>query len=94
MNAANSSFRSFGPKWQARIDSDAEKMKEGLIPSKPSVLGNFYFIPVNPLITEEKIDGRLGKVMYLMERSSIVEKEESTEVLIVDVNIPCSVVVD
>ena len=86
----------FGPKWNALIDSWAEKMKEGLIESKPRILGpyRYYILPVNPLITEEILHGQLREVMYLREYTSIQEKEESAEVLITDVAIPCSIVVD
>jgi hypothetical protein len=86
----------FGPKWNALLDSWAEKMKEGSIESKPRVFGpyRYYILPVNPLITEETLDGQLREVMYLEEYTSIKEKEESAKALITDVAIPCSVVVD
>ena len=85
----------FGPKWNALLDSWAEKMKEGSIESKPRVFGpyRYYILPVDPLITEETLDGQLREVMYLHYKS-FVKKEESAKVLITDVAIPCSVVVD
>jgi len=84
----------FGPKWDKLLSSWAKKMKEGLIESKPRILGPFYLLPVSPLITNETLDGQLREVMYLQEPSSIMNKEKSTEVLITNVDIPCSVVVD
>jgi hypothetical protein len=83
----------FGPKWNKILDSWAEKMKEGLIESKPKVLSGHYFLPVNPLITKETLDGQLREVMYLLDYTSLIQKEESAEVFINDVEIPCSIVV-
>jgi hypothetical protein len=85
---------SFGPKWNALLDSWAEKMKNGSIESKPRADGPYYHLPVNPLITEETLDGQLREVMYLRQHTSIEEKEKSAEVLVVDVNIPCSIVIE
>ena len=84
----------FGPEWDEIIASWADKFeKEGIKP-KPKVGGWIYYLPVNPLITEETLDGQLRKVMYLEEYTSLVEKEEYAEVAVTDVAIPCSVVVD
>lgn len=83
----------FGPKWNALLDSWAEKFEKESIKPKPKVSGSVYYLPVDPLITEEKLDGQLREVMYLHYKS-FVNKEESAEVLITDVAIPCSVVVD
>ncbi len=87
----------FEPKWNARLDSWAEKMaemmKERSIEPKPRILGSYYFLPVNPLITEEMLDGQLRKVMYLQYKS-FVNKEKVAEVLITDADIPCSIVID
>jgi hypothetical protein len=84
----------FGPEWDARIDSWARKMKEGTIESKPKVSGSIYYLPVNPLITEETLDGQLREVMYLWEYSPIQQKEKFADITITDVNIPCSIVID
>ena len=87
-----------GTKWNAFLDSlaekMAEKMKERSIEPKPRILGPHYVPPVIPFITEETLDGQLREVMYLYEHSSLEKREESAEVLITDVDIPCSVVVD
>ena len=83
----------FGPEWDKIIASWADKFERGGIKPKPKVDGSIYYLPVNPLITEETLDGQLREVMYLHYKS-FVDKEESAEVLITDVDISCSVVVD
>jgi len=82
-----------GPKWDELIDSWSEKLKKEPIKPKPIIDGPYYILPVSPLLTEETLDGQLREVMYLY-GASFVEKEEPAEVLITDVNIPCSVLVD
>ena len=86
-------LRTFGPKWTKILDSRAEKLRKEGIKPKPIVDGPYYILPVDPLITEEALDGQLREVMYLHYKS-FVDKEESAEVLITDVDISCSVVVD
>jgi len=85
----------FAPKRNDLLDSLSEKFKEESTKPKPKVLGPYhiYFLPDSPLITEETLDGQLREVMYT-KRTSLVQKEESAQVLITDVNISCSVVVD
>ena len=87
-------FGEFGPEWDEIIAPWTEKCeKEGVKP-KPKVGDWIYYLPVNPLITEETLDGQLREVMYLEEYTSVMRKEQSAEVAVTDVAIPCSVVVD
>ena len=60
----------------------------------PIVSGLYYYLPVNPLITKETLDGQLREVMYLREYTSTQTKEKFAKVLITDADIPCSIVID
>jgi hypothetical protein len=86
-------LRTFGPKWKRLLDSWSEKLKKESIKPKPIVSGPYYILPSGQLVTEETLDGQLREVMYL-QYASFLEKEESAEVVVPDVNIPCSVAVD
>lgn len=80
----------FGPKWNMVFDSSHEMLKKKSIKPKPMIMGPNYYLTFDPLITEETLDGRLREVMYMTGRPH----QQSVEVLIADVNIPCSVIVD
>ena len=83
-----------GPKCDDYIASVFESIRRSPDKSKPVILGPYYYLAANPFITEETLDGQLREVMYIEEYTSLIGKEESAEVLIADVDIPCSVVVD
>ncbi len=84
----------FGPKWNEFFDSKYdERIKQEPFKSKPTVIGSYYYLSFNPFITEETLDGKLREVIYVQPWSS-VSNQECAEVLITDVDIPCSVVVD
>jgi len=83
----------FEPKWNKLFDSLSERLKKEAIKPKLKFLDPYYSLPVNPLITEERMDGHLREVMYIEEYTSL-KWEEYAEVVVTDVAIPCSVVID
>ena len=83
----------FGPKWNKFFDSKSERIKQEPIKSKPTVIRSFYYLSFNPFITEETLDGKLREVIYVQPWSS-VRNQECAQVLITDVDIPCSVSID
>lgn len=83
----------FGPKWNKFFDSKSERIKQEPIKSKPTVIRSFYYLSFNPFITEETLNGKLREVIYVQPWSS-VRNQECAEVLITDVDIPCSVAID
>lgn len=87
-------LRTVGPNWSKLLDSESERLKTKAVKPRPRILGPFYYLPGNPFLTEEELDGQLREVMYLMEHTSLKQREEAAEVLFADVNIPCSVVVE
>ena len=84
----------FGTKWNKFIDSWSEKIKKTSIESKPRMDGPYFYIPISPLIIEETMDGQLREMIYLEEIDPFRRNEESAEVVVTNVSIPCSVVVD
>jgi len=84
----------FGPKWNNYFDSVSEKIKKRGIKPKPIIDGPYYYLSISPLVTEEPLDGKPREVIYIVEHTPFLRNEECAEVLITDVDIPCSVVVD
>jgi hypothetical protein len=85
----------FSPKWNKFFDSLSKESKKEKIKPKPKVIGQYYHLPDNPLITEEILDSQLCEVMYLHELfTTWISNEEFAEVVVNDITIPCSIVVD
>ena len=84
----------FGPDCSEYFASVVERSKKEPNKYKPMVLGPFYFLSGAPFITEELLEGKMREVLYTEKYLSFIRKEESAEVHITDVNIPCSIVVD
>jgi hypothetical protein len=87
-------LRNVGPKWNKLLDSWSEKLKKESIRPKPRVIGSYYCLPISPLVTQETLDGRLRELLYIEEYTSLKQKVESEQVVITDITIPCSVVVE
>jgi hypothetical protein len=84
----------FGPDCNEYFASVFEWSKKEPDKYKPVVVEPFYVMSGAPFITEEPLDGKSREVLYTEKYLSFIGKERSAEVLITDVNIPCSVVVD
>jgi len=82
----------FGPKLDKYFDSVAERIKKEGIKPKTFVRGKYHYLPYDPLIAEEMLDGQSREVLYVGLSSK--SDEESAKVILTDVAIPCSVVVD
>ena len=61
---------------------------------KLTVVGPYYYLSHSPTITEETVDGKLREVIYVEHSGAPPKNEESAQVVITDVAIPCSIVVD
>lgn len=84
----------FGPKWNTFFDSVSERIRKRGIKPETMVIGKFHYLRYDPLIAEEMQDGRMREVTYISQYWPNLRYEECAEVVIADVNIPCSVVVD
>ena len=84
----------FGPRWNEFFDSVSEGIKKQGIKPETMVIGKFHYLQSNPLIAEETQDGQSREVTYISELWPSLRDEESSQVLITGVNIPCSVAVD
>jgi hypothetical protein len=84
----------FGSKWNKFLDSWSEKIKKKEFEPKPKFFDPYYYLSISPLITEETMDGQLREVMYISENDPFIENEESAKLVVTDVTIPCSIVVD
>ena len=85
----------FEPKWNKFFDSIAERFKKKGIKPKPRILGSYYYLDEGPIVTEETLDGQLREVMYLNDTfTPWIKNEVSSKILIINVAIPCFVVVD
>lgn len=84
----------FGADHNKFFDAVFEELKKQ--PVKPELPGDssFHRLTFEPLIAEELQDGQMREVTYISEYWPNLRDEESAQVLITDVNIPCSVVVD
>ena len=58
------------------------------------VVGGLHYITCNPLIMDEMQDGRAREIVYVRAGWASLGLEESVSVVLTDVNIPCSVVVE
>ncbi len=84
----------FGAEFGEFFDVAAEILKERGIKHDFSVRRGRKVLQAQPLIVEEMQDGQPREVVYVNDLWSSTKLEESAEVLITDVAIPCSVVVD
>ena len=86
----------FAPRYN-RFFVDASAMaKEGLgiKDDDTSVVSPVFGLRIDPYVVDEIHEGKSRRVLYIGDNSPSRELEESAKVLITDVNIPCSVVVD
>lgn len=76
------------------FDSVSERRKMKGTEPKLTVVGPYYYLSHSPTITEETVDGKLREVIYVEHSGAPPKNEESAQVVITDVAIPCSIVVD
>jgi hypothetical protein len=77
------------------VDASAEGKKVmGIQDGDMSVVSPDFGLGIDPYVVDEIHEGRLHKVLYISDHSPSQEKEESAKVLITDVNIPCSVLME
>jgi hypothetical protein len=87
----------FGSKWNKyfnSLDSISRRSMKNTNKSNIRKVGKHYYIQPGPLITEETMDGQLREVMYRSELDPFLRNEEFAELVMTNVTIPCSVVVD
>lgn len=84
----------FGAKFGKFFDIVSKQIKEkGIKPKTKGVLLGSG-LPFQPAIVEEIQDGQPREVVYVDDRWPSISGEESAKVVVTDVDIPCSVVVD
>ena len=84
----------FGSKRNKFLDLWPERFKNKPIKPELRIVGPYYYLSISPLITEEKMDDQLCEVMYLGELDPFLKNEKFKEIVLTDISIPCSVVVD
>ncbi len=77
------------------VNASATSMAEmGIKDGDMSVVSPDFGLRIDPYVVDEIQEGKSRRVLYIGDNSPSQELEESVEVLITDVNIPCSVQVD
>jgi len=83
----------FGSELNQFFDAEHDQIKSGGPDmGKFYIMGGFHYLKTDPLILDEMQDGRLREFVYTGADWS--ELEASVEVVIADVNVPCSIAVD
>lgn len=78
----------FGPERNEYFDATSEMIKKEAIKPVLRTMGSDYYLTFNPYVTEETFDGKLREVVYIETLGASEMNEQSSEVLLSDVEIP------
>ncbi|TKJ38280.1 MAG: hypothetical protein CEE38_05850 [Planctomycetes bacterium B3_Pla] len=84
----------FGSESNEHFDSVSERHKMKGTTPKLTVIGPHYYLSSSPTIIEEIVDGKLREAIYVPHSGAPRKNKESAQVIITNVAIPCSVVVE
>ena len=84
----------FGPRLNKAFGGISKAPKEFGIKEGIVVVGGYHYLPSSVYIVEKVVGGQAREVTYIVESWPTLRAEESATVVVTDVDIPCSIVVD